>query len=153
VLAVNGWSDVAGSLVVLNFVLVAGTLVWVLHTKRETMSAIAWSLLVLLVPFFGAFLFFLLGSQSITRPIDRRRDRRTAYKKLSGGSEGRPPVDVPDRWDTLARLDTRLVRPAAVEALLEAHVARRQDNRRDLWALVMLQLWTEAHTPTIRGQA
>jgi hypothetical protein len=54
--------------------------------------------------------------------------------------------------DTLDRLDSRLVRPAAVEALLEEHVARRRDNRRDLWALVMLQLWTEAHAPTIRGQ-
>jgi cardiolipin synthase len=98
------WSDVAGTLVVLNFVLVAGTLVWVLHTKRETMSAIAWSLLVLLVPFLGAFLFFLLGSQSITRPVARRQQRRSAYKKLAGGSDGSPPADVPDRWDTLALL-------------------------------------------------
>ena len=95
VLAVNGWSDVAGSLVVLNFVLVAGTLVWVLHTKRETMSAIAWSLLVLLVPSFVAFLFFLFGSQSTTTPIARRRLRRTAYKKLAGARKAAHPLTCP----------------------------------------------------------
>ncbi|HVL16137.1 MAG TPA: cardiolipin synthase [Gemmata sp.] len=96
-------TDLAASLVVLNFVLVVGTLAWVLHAKRETMSAIAWSLLVLLVPFLGAFLFFILGSQTLTRPINRRRRRSSAYKKLPRG-EGWPPADVPDRWDTLALL-------------------------------------------------
>jgi cardiolipin synthase len=96
-------TDVAGTLVVLNVAIVAATLVWVLHTKRETMSAIAWSLLVLLVPFFGAFLFFILGSQSLTRPIARRRRRSSVYKRLSR-REGWPAADVPDRWDTLALL-------------------------------------------------
>jgi cardiolipin synthase len=95
--------DLAGSLVVVNFLLVACTLVWVLHTKRETMSAIAWSLTVLLVPFIGACLFFLFGLQFINR-IERRQRKRSAYKKLVGGADGRPPPDVPERWDTLARL-------------------------------------------------
>ena len=45
--------------------------------------------------------------------------------------------------DTLARLDPAVFRPAAVQALLDEHVARRRDNRRELWALVMLQLWRE----------
>ena len=101
--AFHFWTNVAGSLVILNLSIAAGTLVWILHTKREAMSAIAWSLLVLFVPFLGAFLFFLLGSQTLTRPIARRRMRSTEYKKLTR-SAGWPPVDVPDRWDTLARL-------------------------------------------------
>jgi asparagine synthase (glutamine-hydrolysing) len=45
--------------------------------------------------------------------------------------------------ETLARLDPRVLRPAAVHALLDEHVARRRDNRRELWTLVMLQLWWE----------
>ncbi len=97
-------SDIAGSLVVLNFLLVAGTLAWVLQTKRETMSAIAWSLTVLLVPFLGAVLFFLFGSQSITRPIQRKKGKKSAYKRLDQGEEGEPSADVPERWVTLARL-------------------------------------------------
>ncbi len=46
--------------------------------------------------------------------------------------------------ETLGRLDPRLVRPRAVRTLLDDHVARRRDNRRELWALVMLQLWEDA---------
>jgi asparagine synthase (glutamine-hydrolysing) len=46
--------------------------------------------------------------------------------------------------DTLGRLDHRLVRESAVRELLADHVARRRDNRRELWSLIMLQLWTES---------
>jgi len=46
--------------------------------------------------------------------------------------------------DTLDRLDPRVVRPEAVRALLDEHVARRRDNRRELWALIIFQLWREA---------
>ncbi len=97
-------ADIAGSLVVLGVAIVVGTLVWVLQTKRDAMSAIAWSLTVLLVPFLGAFLFFLFGSQSITRPITRKQRKKSAYKNLAGGPDGKPAADVPARWDTLARL-------------------------------------------------
>src|SRR5439155_79510 len=45
---------------------------------------------------------------------------------------------------TLERLDPRVIRPEAVRALLDEHVTRRRDNRRELWALVILQLWREA---------
>ena len=45
--------------------------------------------------------------------------------------------------DTLGRLDRRLIREDAVRELLADHVARRRDNRRELWALIMLQLWLE----------
>jgi asparagine synthase (glutamine-hydrolysing) len=51
----------------------------------------------------------------------------------------------PFATDTLGRLDRRVFRPAAVRALLDDHVARRRDNRRELWALVMFQLWVEAN--------
>jgi asparagine synthase (glutamine-hydrolysing) len=46
--------------------------------------------------------------------------------------------------DTLARLDPNVVNPAVVRELFEAHVERRRDNRRELWALIVLQLWADA---------
>jgi asparagine synthase (glutamine-hydrolysing) len=78
----------------------------------------------------------------------RRRVKRGLTVPLARWMAG--PL-LPFMRETVRRLDPRLVRPAAVNALLQEHVARRRDNRRDLWALVMLQLWTEAHAPTIRG--
>jgi asparagine synthase (glutamine-hydrolysing) len=46
--------------------------------------------------------------------------------------------------DTLEALDPHVVRPEVVRALLSDHVERRRDNRRELWALIVLQLWREA---------
>jgi asparagine synthase (glutamine-hydrolysing) len=55
--------------------------------------------------------------------------------------------------DTLGRLDHRLVRESAVRQLLGDHVARRRDNRRELWSLIMLQLWLESSaTLAIHGE-
>jgi asparagine synthase (glutamine-hydrolysing) len=51
---------------------------------------------------------------------------------------------LPFARETLARLDPTVFRPSVVRELLEAHVERRRDNRRELWALIVLQLWAEA---------
>jgi len=50
--------------------------------------------------------------------------------------------------ETLGRLDRRLVQEGTVRTLLADHVARRRDNRRELWSLIMLQLWLES-SPTL----
>ncbi len=52
---------------------------------------------------------------------------------------------LPFARETLARLDPAVVRPAVVRQLLADHVARRRDNRRELWALLVLQLWVDAN--------
>ena len=98
--------DVAGWLVLLEVVLTAGTLVWVLHLKREPQAAISWSLTVILMPFVGPVLFALFGYQTIHRPLARRRKRRSAYRKLSAdaGGEGDPSAGVPEPWGVLASL-------------------------------------------------
>src|SRR5262249_27338935 len=43
---------------------------------------------------------------------------------------------LPFARETLARLDPGVIRPQGVRALLDEHVARRRDNRRELWALI-----------------
>jgi cardiolipin synthase len=94
--------DYAGLLLLAEVVLTAGTLLAVLHLKREPQSAIAWGLLVLLVPFLGAFLFAVFGYQNIPRRLRKRRGRREAYKlfaRTPGENAG-----VPAELDVLARL-------------------------------------------------
>ena len=71
----------------------------------------------------------------------RRRVKRGLSVPLAAWFAG--PL-LPFVRETLARLDPDVVQPAAVRALIEAHVARRRDNRRELWALLVLQLWSEA---------
>jgi asparagine synthase (glutamine-hydrolysing) len=70
----------------------------------------------------------------------RRRVKRGLSVPLATWLAG--PL-LPFARETLARLDPDVVRPAAVRNLLDDHVARRRDNRRELWALIVLQLWVE----------
>jgi asparagine synthase (glutamine-hydrolysing) len=74
----------------------------------------------------------------------RRRVKRGLSVPLASWLAG-PLYDF--ARDTLAALDPRVVRPEVVRALLSEHVERRRDNRRELWALIMLQLWREAWAP------
>ncbi len=74
-------------------------------------------------------------------PRIRRRIKRGLSVPLAAWLAG--PL-LPFARETLGRLDPTVVRPAAVRTLLDDHVARRRDNRRELWALIVLQLWAEA---------
>ncbi len=97
------WQDIAGWLVLIELLVTVGTLLAVMHLKREPMSAIAWSLTVLLLPFFGAFLFFVFGYQTVHRRLMRRRQKSRAYKEFTKRADG-TSAGVPKRWDVLARL-------------------------------------------------
>lgn len=99
----SSWEEIAGWLVLLDLALVVGTVLAVLHFKRETQSAIAWVLTIVLLPFAGAVLFWLFGYQTVHRRLLRKKVRSIAYKALAA-RPGRAPADVPPRWDVLARL-------------------------------------------------
>jgi cardiolipin synthase len=97
------WQDITGWLLLVEVLLTAGTLAAVLHLKREPQSAIAWALLVVLVPFVGSFLFFVFGYQTVHRRLMRKRRRGEAYKKFTSRVAGQS-AGVPKQWDVLARL-------------------------------------------------
>ena len=99
----NFWPDIAGGLLLLELVLTAGTLLAVLHLKREPMSAIAWTLTVLLLPFVGAFLFLVFGYQTVHRRIRKRQNRGKAFRKFVARVGGES-ADVPAEWAVLAKL-------------------------------------------------
>src|SRR5947209_7957730 len=54
---------------------------WVLMTKAEASSAIAWILVILFLPFVGILLFFLFGYQHVNRPLQRKRRHKLHYKR------------------------------------------------------------------------
>src|SRR5262245_26538470 len=59
---------------------------------------------------------------------------------------------LPFARETLARLDPSVFRREAVQELLDEHVERRRDNRRELWALLVLQLWVEHNAAAWHGE-
>ena len=98
------WPDIAGWTMFLHVVATTGVLCWILHLKRETMSAIAWCLTVILVPFLGVALFYLFGYQTIHRPIAKKKKRKRAYKQIVGTPPAlsRASREVTEKWDVLA---------------------------------------------------
>jgi cardiolipin synthase len=78
------------------FVFIASMLciVWVLMTKSEASSAIAWILVILLLPFIGTVMFFLFGYQHVNRPLQRKRRHKLQYERPAN----------PPHYDSSARL-------------------------------------------------
>ena len=60
---------------------------------------------------------------------------------------------LPFLRETLDRLDPSVFRREVVQALLDEHVGRRRDNRRELYALLMLQLWVDCNAASWHGVA
>ncbi|MCI0464308.1 MAG: cardiolipin synthase [Gemmataceae bacterium] len=64
---------------VLNVLLTSATMAWVLMTKHDSTSAVAWGLVIVFLPFLGAILFFFFGYQHINRPLKRKRRHKLSY--------------------------------------------------------------------------
>jgi cardiolipin synthase A/B len=104
-LAEIDWPGITGSLALLNLALQAGTIFWVLNVKREPISAVAWCLLVLLVPVFGILLFVFFGYQSIHPPLKRKKEHAEEFRARPGAPGGRIEVEG---YEGLAGLACRL---------------------------------------------
>src|SRR5262245_16118501 len=79
-LAFIDWSSFTGIIALLDVAVVVGTLFWILNTKREPTSAIAWSLLVIFLPLFGVFFFIVFGYQSIHPPLKKKKRHAAEFR-------------------------------------------------------------------------
>jgi cardiolipin synthase len=64
----------------LDFTVSVATIAWVLMTKKDSTSAVAWCLLIIFLPLLGAVLFFFFGYQHVSRPLQRKRKHKQQYK-------------------------------------------------------------------------
>lgn len=104
--AVQHWQDLVGWLAYADLVLVTVAVCWILHIKRETMSAIAWCLTVILLPFVGFLLFYLFGYQTIHGPVRKKKKKNKKYKRIVGNPPAlaRASREVTEKWDVVARM-------------------------------------------------
>jgi cardiolipin synthase len=111
---VHYWEAIVAWTGVVHAVLIFTVIPWVLAIKKEAVSAIAWCLLVLGLPVFGAVLFVLFGYQSVHRPLRRKQRHRRSFRVKNPA--GRHPMHVeaeqeedPDRtWEGMGRLARKL---------------------------------------------
>jgi cardiolipin synthase len=107
----NYWPVIAAGISVLHVVLTIFTIFWALSIKRDSMSAMAWCLTVILMPFLGTFLFYVFGYQHVYRPLKRKRQHKHEFHqhRIRDKSEHHTEhPHFPPRWAGLARLGQHL---------------------------------------------
>ncbi len=97
---------------ILSVVLLVVTIPWVLLTKRDSTSAVAWCLLVFFVPIFGSIFFVLFGYQHIHRRLKKKRKHKKIFSlthaALTSEVEAPGSADQPEeRWKGISSLATR----------------------------------------------
>jgi cardiolipin synthase len=94
-------------------ILSVATIAWVLVTKKNSTSAVAWCLLVFFLPLLGPLLFLLFGYQHVNRPLLRKRRHKQRFRQrpsATGNVLAEPEVaagttdSAVGRWEIMARL-------------------------------------------------
>lgn len=85
------WPQVAGILTLVATVVVSGHAVLY---KRDPRAAVAWVVLIWLVPVFGALLYMLLGINRIRRHASRRRQKRPSVFESRLSQQGSVVVEA-----------------------------------------------------------
>lgn len=89
-------------LAVLNVLLIVTVIPWVVLTKREATSAVAWCLLVFFLPIPGSLLYWVFGHNYLHRQVRRKRAHNARYRERHppgsreasrGGAGDEPPAD------------------------------------------------------------
>jgi cardiolipin synthase len=132
-----GWEIVKVVLTVVGW-LIPGAMLFIVPVNRKPTAALAWLLLLVLVPYFGLLLFLLLGSPKLSRRRLARQQavgeviRKTLVEERSHPTLAElvtPPIPAP--YEQLERLGTHLGEmPAcagnAVELLPDYHEVFRR---------------------------
>jgi len=80
------------------------TIVWVLATKKNATSAVAWCLFVFFLPLLGPVVFLLFGYQHVNRPLSRKRRQRRSFQRRHPSARGESAApDVPGTAGTALR--------------------------------------------------
>jgi len=106
------WDDIVdwmpALIAFLDVVLTMTMLAWVLMTKPDSTSAVAWCLLIIFLPFVGSLLFYLFGYQHVNRPLRRKRRHKERYQQpLQPGEEGAPSEGLSALGEGLTQLAQR----------------------------------------------
>lgn len=97
------------------------TMAWVLVTKKNPTSAVAWCLVLFFLPLVGPLLFYFFGYQHVNRPLARKRRQKKHFQRSNpspraestpGPTEAVGPVvqahgPAGSTWEDIGRLAQR----------------------------------------------
>ena len=96
---------------VVDIVIILVCIPWILIIKRDSTAAMAWSLIVFLLPIIGSLLFVLFGYTRVHRPLRKKRHHRAKFKARRPDSPREPGQREPQpdpTWQDLGNLAVRL---------------------------------------------
>jgi cardiolipin synthase len=79
--------SIATWLAIVDAIVIVGAIPWILSLKREPVSALAWSLVVILLPVIGFLLFLLFGYTHVYRPLKRKRRHHRGFEQRAGAAQ------------------------------------------------------------------
>ncbi|HEV8062358.1 MAG TPA: cardiolipin synthase [Gemmataceae bacterium] len=113
------WEVTAVLATVFGPILTVCTILWVLSSRKESTSTVAWCLVLILLPFLGPIIFYILGYQHVSRPLSRKQRHRRWFHTTKADSRvdwtpAEPGADQEDRsvepdpeWADFAKLAQR----------------------------------------------
>ena len=93
---------------VIHLVVVTLTIIWILSIKRDSTAAMAWCLTAILLPFLGAFLFWVFGYQRVYRPLLRKKKHKKLFRQQHPRRRPSSAKRFGHGWAGMARLAQRL---------------------------------------------
>jgi cardiolipin synthase len=90
----------------LNVLVLAVVIPYVLLTKKEPATAVAWVLLVLLLPLFGSLIFWVFGYNYLLNRVKHQRQQRPLFQQRHAAATEAPPQKDATEHE-LARLARR----------------------------------------------
>src|SRR5262249_12811771 len=55
------------------------TIPWILMSKKDSISALAWCMIVFFLPFVGTCLYLIFGYQHVNVPLNRKRQHQRIF--------------------------------------------------------------------------
>jgi cardiolipin synthase len=98
------WQELLVIGALLETILLLVTIPWVLMSRKETTSTVAWCLLVFFVPLVGSLIFFVFGYQHVNKPLARKRRHKQSFQ-LANPPTSADAADLRDEsWKGLSHL-------------------------------------------------
>ena len=117
-----------------GYMILLGLVITVLRRKREPVSALAWIIAIVFIPYLGALAFLLFGNNHIERPLAKKKKHRSDFRALCplpGSVNLNSPSQKWEEWAALSKLMTRicdhpLVGGNVVRIFYDGHEAYKQ---------------------------
>jgi cardiolipin synthase A/B len=106
----NHLPEIGTVLAALGFLSIVCTIPWILIIKKDSTAAMAWCLIVILLPIIGFLLFVLFGYTHVYRPLKKKRRHRAGAmaRRAAPRGEAVHEPSVEPTWQDLGPLGTRL---------------------------------------------